>query len=77
MINNGKTQCQRQKVFKCPPIKTTIHLYLVFGQPKDPRSLWSKFLSAFTEDYVKKGYKVSAKSIAMRDVENIFRLHKL
>jgi hypothetical protein len=63
--------------FQVPPIKTTVSLYLVFGPPKDPRSLWSKFLSAFTEDYVKKGYKDSAKSLAMRNVEDIFCLHKL
>jgi len=62
--------------FQMPPQLRQLFAYIcVFGPPKDPRSLWFKFLSAFTEDYVKKGYKDSAESLAMRDVEDIFRLH--
>jgi hypothetical protein len=48
----------------------------VFGPPKDPRFLWSKFFSAFTEDFMKKGYKDSGESLGMRDVEDILRLHE-
>ncbi len=58
-----------------PQLRQLFAYICVFGPPKDPRSLWSKFLLAFTEDFVKKGYKDSAESLAIRDVEDIFRLH--
>jgi len=47
----------------------------IFGTPKNPRFLWDKFRSLLIEDYLKKFSEIHAELIAMREIEDVLRLH--
>jgi hypothetical protein len=55
-------------------LRQIVDYIYVFRPSKDPRSLWSKFLLAFTKDYVKKGYKDSGESLAMRKMGKTIKI---
>jgi hypothetical protein len=62
--------------FRMPPQLRQLFAFIcIFGTPKNPRSLWDKFRSLLIEDYFKKFSEINAELIAMREIEDILRLH--
>jgi hypothetical protein len=62
--------------FKMPTQLRQLFAYIcIFGTPKDPRNLWDKFRTFLIEDLLKKFIETNAESLAMREIEDILRLH--
>jgi hypothetical protein len=58
-----------------PQLRQLFAFICIFGTPKNPRSLWDRFRSLLIEDYFKKFCEINAELIAMREIEDILRLH--
>jgi hypothetical protein len=62
--------------FRMPPQLRQLFAFIcIFGTFKNPRSLWDKFRSLLIEDYLKNFSETNAEMIAMREIEDILRLH--